>query len=85
MKNKYLKNSCVICDNRLPSANHLSDLLETTVGTTYPHHILVRRVNLLTKKEKELCDKKWNKITKLFTNIDDIIANRAEKLNDAWK
>jgi len=55
------------------------------VAITYPRHILFRRVNLLTDKERERCNKLWARIFRDIEKIDEIIAERAEKANDPWK
>jgi hypothetical protein len=85
MKKKYEENSCLINEDELPAANHLSKFLESTTGSTYPINILARRVNLLTKAERKRCDLNWRKAVKLFEKIDEIISHRADLENDPWK
>ncbi len=84
-RKRYPEKGHAYCEDELPPANILKEIIELGSGSTYSPNILARRVNLLTEKERLACDKKWNKIAKLINGIDEIISKRAEVENDPWK
>ncbi len=70
---------------KLPHASMLKEVLEYLIAVTYPEHILKRRIELLTKTERAMCNKAWHQVMKNIEKIDTIISDRAERENDPWK
>lgn len=70
---------------KLPNASVLKNVLEYLIAVTYPEHILKRRIGLLTKTEKAMCDKAWHQVMKNTEKIDTIISDRADKEQDPWR
>lgn len=85
MKNRYDGNKTGWSDGELPSVSILCDLMEYAIGSTYPRHILERRINLLTPLEYKRFTDHWIKIADRVQRMDDILVNRSEILNDPWK
>ena len=63
----------------------LKDFIENFEGSTYPIHILKRRLGLLNKFERARVLQNWKEIHECAENIDNTISKRAELEGDEWK
>ena len=84
-KSKYDGNLHGWSDGELPSVNFLNELIENVTAATYPSHILLRRINLLTPRELKIFNNHWYKIAERVEKMELILANRAEIIQDPWK
>ena len=68
-----------------PSISEICTLLEIANGSTYPEHILLRRLKLLTDDEACVVGSLFHGAMNLLADAEEIIDNRAATANDPWK
>lgn len=61
------------------------NILADALGITYPPSILKRRIELLDEKDKIKIAKLHKQLYSILEKIDNVIVDRAEKLNDPWQ
>jgi len=63
----------------------LDFILRNIAAATYPGHILKRRLGFLSQAEKRNIARLYGMINDAAEKIDEIISEKAEKLQDPWK
>lgn len=58
--------------------------IEELTGFTYPAETLKRRLKLLTPKEKKTIAKLYDELCDKCSELEEIIATRAEITQDRW-